>query len=153
MEDITKIRIERHQAYVKRQWEYFLAFLLLQGLLLNAVKDLINIHTGLFIMIATSSILTVIVFNHLVFWVKIRIHRNAKMINRDLKEEFIELPKIFEFQGITLWLSISMLSYMGCWLVAIYEVIGKEYTIILFIIIVLLLVLSFRAGRILFNRN
>ena len=136
------LRMDRHQIYVGRQWQYFAAFLVLQGFLLNAAKDLLNTDASIFSALAIASIITTVVFHHMILWTKIRIHRNVRVINELAGQEFIELPSSSKAQGITFWLSLSMLSFTLCWLILLYSVSGWLHAIAGIGAVALLLALS-----------
>lgn len=112
--EIFNQRMESHRAFVSRQWQYFAAYLLLNGFLLNAAKDLIEAESALLFALTLASIITSGVFFHLIGWTRMKIFRNAWKIEVIAGREVIELPGRME--GITPWLQIAVVSFTACWI-------------------------------------
>lgn len=118
--EILKQRLENHREYISRQWQYYAAFILLNGLLINAVKDLSKTDTLMVRALGIAFVITSAVFFHLISWTKFRIHRNAARINELAKQDLIEVPKAHE--SITLWLLVSIISFTLCWLIWLFSI-------------------------------
>jgi hypothetical protein len=125
--EILKQRLTSHREYISRQWQYYAAFILLNGLLINAVKDLASTSVLLVTALGLAFITTSAVFFHLINWTQMRIHRNAIRVNqlaaslqvKGLAQDLIEIPRWHE--GITPWLLFSILVFTACWLVWLYN--------------------------------
>lgn len=107
-------RIQMHRDYISRQWQYFATDIVLNSLLINAVKDLSTARPLLLAMLGIASIVTSGVFFHLINWTNMRINRNAGKINELAEENLVELPSAFE--GITPVLLVSTTFFAACWL-------------------------------------
>lgn len=117
--EILKHRSDNHREYVSRQWQYYATFILLNGLLINAVKDLGAINALLVTALGLAFVTTSAVFFHLINWTKMRIHRNAIRINELTEQSLIEIPKWHE--GIAPWLLFSILIFTICWLIWLFR--------------------------------
>jgi hypothetical protein len=117
--EILKQRFDNHREYVSRQWQYYATFILLNGLLINAVKDLGAIDPLLVTALGLAFVTTSAVFFHLINWTKMRIHRNAVKINGLAGQSLIEIPKWHE--GIAPWLLFSILIFTICWLIWLFR--------------------------------
>jgi hypothetical protein len=117
---ILKERLENHRGYVSRQWQYFATFILLNGLLVNAFKELGNSNQSLLLGLCIASILTSAVFFHLINWTYMRIYRNARKITETAGESIVEMPNFWE--GITPWLLLSIIAFSGGWIAWLYQV-------------------------------
>jgi hypothetical protein len=113
--EMLKQRFDNHREYVSRQWQYYATFILLNGLLINAVKDLGATDALLVTALGLAFVTTSAVFFHLINWTKMRIHRNAVRINELTRQSLIETPKWHE--GIAPWLLFSILVFTICWLI------------------------------------
>lgn len=118
--EILKQRLENHREYISRQWQYYAAFILLNGLLINGVRDLSKTDTLTVRALGIAFVMTSAVFFHLISWTKMRIHRNASRINELAKENIIEVPKARE--SITLWLLVSIVAFTLCWLIWLFSI-------------------------------
>ncbi len=118
--EILKQRLENHRDYVSRQWQYFATFILLNGLLVNAFKELGPNNQNLLTGLCIASILTSAVFFHLINWTYARISRNAEKIAEVAGEPIVEMPRFFE--GITPWLQFSILTFSTGWIMWLYQV-------------------------------
>lgn len=116
--EVLKQRLENHRGYIARQWHYYAAFILLNGLLINAVKDLAPINALLLIALGLAFVTTSAVFFHLINWTQMRIHRNAIRINELTDQNLIEIPNPYE--GVTPWLLFSILVFTVCWLIWLF---------------------------------
>jgi hypothetical protein len=128
-------RLKNHREYVTRQWQYFASFILLNGLLINAIKDLGAANPLLVTVLGLAFITASAVFFHLINWTDMRIHRNAKCVNQLAGQDLIELPGPTE--GITTWLLFSIVIFALCWVIWLYQIgpLSTLLGIILFAII------------------
>jgi hypothetical protein len=117
--EVLKQRSDNHREYVSRQWQYYATFILLNGLLINAVKDLGAINALLVTALGLAFVTTSAVFFHLINWTKMRIHRNAVRINELTGQSLIEIPEWHE--GIAPWLLFSILVFTICWLIWLFR--------------------------------
>jgi hypothetical protein len=118
--EMLKERLENHRGYVSRQWQYFATFILLNGLLVNAFKELGASNQSLLLGLCIASILTSAVFFHLINWTYMRIYRNAGKIAEIAGEPIVEMPNFWE--GITPWLLLSIIAFSGGWIAWLYQV-------------------------------
>lgn len=120
IKEILTQRLQSHREYISRQWQYYAAFLLLNGLVVNAIKELGTATPVLVIALGIATVATSGVFFHLVNWANMRIFRNAVKINELAGQALIEIPKANE--GITPWLLFSIMTFTLCWLVWLFQV-------------------------------
>jgi len=124
--EILKHRLENHRQYVSRQWQYYATFVLLNGLALNAVKEQYA-ASSVARTLAIAFAITSAVFFYLVRWTDMRIQRNAVKINELARklasQDLIELPG--KFEGITIWVLVSIVAFTVCWLIWLLSVSRK----------------------------
>lgn len=140
-------RMENHRAYVNRQWQYFAAYLIFNGFILNVVKELYDKSQELSSLLVLSSIIISGVSFHLIHWTKMRIYRNAVHINNLSQRVIFELPR--KTRGISFMLELAVLSLAGCWLYWTYTS-GWIYTLIgsfFFLVIMIHSILSTKASQ------
>ena len=134
--EILKQRLENHRGYVSRQWQYFGTFILLNGLLVNAFKELGTSNQSPLLGLCVASILTSAVFFHLIDWTHMRIYRNAKRIAEIAGEPIVEMPNFFG--GITPWLLLSVLAFSGGWITWLYQVDFSTFMICITLFLILI---------------
>lgn len=118
--EVLKQRFENHREYVARQWQYFAVYVLLSGLLINAVGVLQSVRPLLMAAIVLPLIINSAVFFHLIRWTRMHIHRNAERINESAGETIIELPP--GRGGIAYWLLFSIMAFTSSWLIWLYQI-------------------------------
>jgi len=125
--EILKQRLESHREYVSRQWQYYATFILLNGLIINAIKDLSTTASLTVRVLAMAFLISSGVFFSLVRWTNMRIERNAARTNelaRKLKQQnLIEIPGAFN--GITPLVLVSIVAFTVCWLIWLFGVSPK----------------------------
>jgi hypothetical protein len=144
--EILKQRLENHREYVSRQWQYYATFILLNGLIINAVKDL-SITASLAVrVLAMAFVISSGVFFYLVRWTNMRIQRNAAKTNELAQklatQNLIEIPRTSE--GITPWMLVSIVAFTVCWLIWLFSFSTKigVLSVFLFVVIVVNSLLS-----------
>jgi hypothetical protein len=142
--EILKQRFENHRQYVSRQWQYFAAFILLNGLLVSAVKDLDKLNASAVKALGLAFVTTSAVFFHLILWTNLRIHRNAARITELAAQDLIEIPKGHE--GITPWLLVSVFAFTVCWLVWLFAI-SWTVSLVGSLLFILIVGMSVRASR------
>lgn len=119
-EQFISERITNHREYISRQWQYFAAFILLNGILLNAIKELSKEEDRVFLLVVSvASVITAGVFLHLVNWTRMRIYRNAHYLHSVVGRRIIEVPT--KFEGIAPALLVSITAFTAAWIVRIYQ--------------------------------
>lgn len=118
---LTK-RFDYHFNLDSRRWQYFAAFLILNGLLMNAWDKALQYSTTFAATYCSASIWAAIVFLRLISRIRHRIQANTHAINMIVKERIFGVPEQsgLHLSGITIWLYSTIVAMSVVWLYFLY---------------------------------
>jgi len=109
---------------VKRRWQYFIAFILVTGLMLNVIKESNNnVIEKVIEVVSFTNIIIAIVFLRLVSRIRKRIKTIGDKINDLVAKNIYETGKdnSLGLNGITIWIYLAIIVISGLWFTMLYE--------------------------------
>ncbi|MGH8476263.1 MAG: hypothetical protein ACRER2_10935 [Methylococcales bacterium] len=121
-ENLFEQRFEYHHQLEARRWQYFAASLLLNSILLSALKDIQAADPMFRIALPVSMIVAIAVFMRLIGRTRLRMRENAIALNAVAGQQVLEpgAPGTINIAGITVWLYVAMLAIISPWLILLY---------------------------------
>jgi uncharacterized membrane protein YciS (DUF1049 family) len=115
---------EYHRHLVGRRWQYFTAFLLLNGLMLNAWAQSTSLSKLFRATFCIGNIFVGMVFLRLIARVRRRIRLNAQRTNDIAGMDFFEVGRVgnVAWDGVTIWLYIAVTLVSAMWSIALLEI-------------------------------
>lgn len=115
-------RFEYHRNLADRRWQYFAAFVALDGLLLSSWKDISPMPVALRLAVLGGSLLLSCAFLSLVDRARRRIRINAAKLNALAGEEMLDVGGRWPSPtGISFWLLAATIGLSVPWFLLLFE--------------------------------
>ena len=140
-------RFDYHFNLNSRHWQYFAAFILLNGFLLNAWEKAFKYSTLFASLYCSVSIWSAIVFLRLISRTRKRIQINTHEINMIVGKKFFGVPEKseFHFSGITIWLYSAIIAMSSVWLYLLFGINPFLFAIMLLAFLINLFFLNWKS--------